>query len=111
MGVIRPPRQAVLPSSGRSSDTSGAATPATQPNTDTESVASSGAATPRLIAATAAHTGVCPVQVRQKYLSVAKIFLTQSGAAQPRHTQLPHEAGAQNQAKVMLLLVNVTDDI
>ena len=72
MGVIRPPRQAVLPSSGRSSDTSGAATPATQPNTDTESVASSGAATPRLVPATAAHPGVCPVQVRRKYLSVAK---------------------------------------
>jgi len=65
MGVIRPPRQAVLPSSGRSSDTSGAATPATQPNTDTESVASSGAATPRLVPATAAHPGVCPVQVRR----------------------------------------------
>ena len=70
MGVIRPPRQAVLPSSGRSSDTSGAATPATQPNTDTESVASSGAATPRLVPATAAHPGVCPVQVRRKYLRV-----------------------------------------
>ena len=63
MGVIRPPRQAVLPSSGRSSDTSGAATPATQPNTDTESVASSGTVTP--VPGNTRGPGVCPVQVRR----------------------------------------------
>ena len=60
MGVIRHPRQAVLPSSGRSTDTSNTNT---ANNTDTESVASSGTVTP--VPGNTRGPGVCPVQVRR----------------------------------------------
>ena len=62
MGVIRQPRKAVEPSSGRSTDTSGNNT---AQNTDTESVTSSGTVTPVPSVNTRGVTGVCPLQVRR----------------------------------------------
>jgi len=61
MGVIRQPRQAVIPSSGRSTDNSNNNT---ANNTDTESVASSGTVTPVPII-NPREAGVCPMQVRR----------------------------------------------
>ena len=61
MGVIRPPRK-VLVNDGRStegSDTNSG------PNTDTESVVSSGTVTPLPGAAGAGRASLCPLQVRR----------------------------------------------
>ena len=61
MGVIRQPRQAVAPSSGRSTDNSNNNT---ANNTDAESVASSGTVTPVPVN-NPRGAGVCPIQVRR----------------------------------------------
>jgi len=62
MGVIRQPRAAVAPSSGRSTDNSEANT---AQNTDTESVTSSGTVTPVHRGQNGQQSGICPVQVRR----------------------------------------------
>ena len=61
MGVIRPPRK-VLVNDGRSSEGSDTNS---GPNTDTESVVSSGTVTPLPGAAGAGRASLCPLQVRR----------------------------------------------